>query len=349
MGRVEIGGRPHDLVTYVASDGRQSTLAFDAYSSLPRLYEYLYTRSATGDASFAAEFRDWESVGATRVPTRRVTYDAGFLSSDARFVEVDLEDPFAGLALGIPPGFVELETVEPEPAVVELAEGVHLLRNLPGGFNALFVAFEDHALVVEAPESDVPSGIAARVIETVRETLPDRPIRYVVLTHHHADHASGARTFLAEGAAVVTTPGNAAFVERLAAAPFTLAPDALARRRSPVRIEIVEDGRRVFEDPSRRVEVYDLGPIPHAEEMLVVHLPAERILYQSDLFNPVTPEGPEPIAYHDAWHGVDPEDTRHLLAYIREEGLDVERIVGSHGRVATLAELERGAESAPAE
>ena len=292
LGRTEIHGRPYDVVTYLASNGRPSTLAFDAASRLPTWYEYLYTRSMVGDASFAVEFGDYEPIGATRIPMRRITYNAGFVSSDARFVEVELENPFGGIALEVPEGFVELETVSAEPDVVALADGVYALRNLPGGYNTLFVAFEDHTLVVEAPESDVPSGIATQVVDAVRETLPGLPIRYVVLTHHHGDHASGARTFLAEGATVVTTPGNAAFVERLAAAHFTLEPDVLARNPQAVRIEIVEGGHRVLEDASRRVELHDVGPIPHAEEMLVVYLPEERILYQSELLNPVTPDGP---------------------------------------------------------
>ena len=343
LGRAEIYGRPHEVVTYVAANGRQSTLAFDAASRLPTFYEHLYTRSMVGDASFAVAFRDYEPVGATRVPMRRITYNAGFVSSDVQFVEVELEDPFGGIALEVPEGFVDLETVAAEPEVVRLADGVYVLRNLPGGFHTLFVAFEDHALVVEAPESDAPSGIAAQVVDAVRETLPGLPIRYVVLTHHHGDHASGARTFLAEGATVVTTPGNERFVERLAAAPFTLEPDALARSPRPARIELVEGGHRVLADAGRRVELHDVGPIPHAEEMLVVYLPEEQILFQSDLFNPVTPGGPEPVAYDDPWHGVDVEDTKRLLAFIRERELQVERIVGSHGRVGTLAELEDAA------
>ena len=339
LGRMEVAGRPQDVVTYVSSNGRQSTLALDAASRLPTLYEHLYTRSAVGDAGFGVEFADYETVGKTRVPMRRITYNAGFVSSDARFVEVVLDAPFSGLALEVPDGFVELETEVEEPRVVALTEGVYVLENLPGGFNTLFVAFEDHVLVVEAPESDAPSGIAEQVVDAVRETLPGLPIRYVVLTHHHADHASGARTFLAEGATLVTTPGNARFVERLAAAPFTLEPDALARSPRPVRVELVEGGHRVLADATRRVELYDVGPIPHAEEMLVVYLPGERILFQSDLFNPLTPGGPEPIGYDDPWHGVDVEDTERLLAFIREKELEVERIVGSHGRLARMAEL----------
>ena len=39
------------------------------------------------------------------------------------------------------------------------------------------------------------------------------------------------------------------------------------------------------EDAGRRVEVIDIGPSPHAEEMLVVYLPAERLLVQGDLLN----------------------------------------------------------------
>jgi glyoxylase-like metal-dependent hydrolase (beta-lactamase superfamily II) len=332
LGRVEVDGHREDLVTYVTPGGRQTTLAFDSDTHLPTRYEYLYTRSMTGDARFTAEFHDYQPVGGTQVPMRRITQNAGLVSSDARFVEIGFEeDPLAGRALEVPQGFVAIDAMTPELEVAHLAPDVYLARNLPGGYNALFVAFPDYVLVVEAPESDDRSGISEQLFHRVRETVPDKPIRYLVLTHHHGDHASGARTFVAEG--------NVGLLQRLVASPFTLAPDPLAKNPRPLRVELVDGERRVFEGAGRRVELYDVGPIPHAEEMLVAYLPAERILFQSDLFNPVTPQDREPIAYDDPWHGVDIEDTRALLAFIRTERLEVERIVGSHGRIGTMEEL----------
>ena len=77
--------------------------------------------------------------------------------------------------------------------------------------------------------------------------------------------------------------------------------------------------------------------------MVIAYLPEEKILFQSDLFNPISVNGPEPIEHDAPFHGVYDDNPARLYAKIRELGLDVRTIAGSHGRVATIEELTASA------
>ena len=61
--------------------------------------------------------------------------------------------------------------------------------------------FRDYIVVIEGPQSEAR---ASAIIAEAKRLIPNKPIRYVVNTHHHFDHASGLRTFVAEGATIVT-------------------------------------------------------------------------------------------------------------------------------------------------
>ena len=47
--------------------------------------------------------------------------------------------------------------------------------------------------------------------------MPNKPIKYLINTHHHFDHASGIRTYAAEGITIVTHEINRPYYERTAA------------------------------------------------------------------------------------------------------------------------------------
>jgi hypothetical protein len=101
-----------------------------------------------------------------------------------------------------------------------------------------------------------------------------------------------------------------------------------------LKIELVENKKRVFQDDKHVVELYDIGPNPHANEILVAYLPKEKILFQADLLN-AAPNGSIPIA-QDA--------TISFSERLEKLGLQVEKIYGVHGRPATPAELRASVE-----
>jgi flavorubredoxin len=132
----------------------------------------------------------------------------------------------------------------------------------------------------------------------------------------------------------VTTPGNIAYFEKMARATRTIDPDALTRNPRKPSIEAVQNKKRVFTDGNHTVEVYDIGPSPHAKEMLVVYLPQEKIIFQGDLL--ILPDGST----------VNPanETTVHFAEWLSKSGLAVDKIVGVHGRMGTTADLRRALE-----
>jgi hypothetical protein len=82
------------------------------------------------------------------------------------------------------------------------------------------------------------------------------------------------------------------------------------------------------------VELYDIGPNPHANEILVAYLPKQKILFQADMLNPA-PNGSIPIAQ---------DVTLSFNEKLQQLGLDVEKIYGVHGRAATPQELRTSVE-----
>jgi glyoxylase-like metal-dependent hydrolase (beta-lactamase superfamily II) len=215
----------------------------------------------------------------------------------------------------------------PEEATFDqVGPGVYLASGLAGGYRLLVADLGDHLAVMESPNG---SAQCERAIARIGQQFPGKPIRYVIPTHHHDDHAGGLRAFIAAGATVVTTRGNEAPFRQMAAAQYTIQPDEQSRVRKPVQFEFV-DRRKVLEGGGTRVEILDMGPGPHADEMLIAYLPASGFVFQGDLFN--TGGGSA-----DTWGNL---TTVHFAEWIGKSGLTVEKIGGTHSPVRTREELD---------
>jgi glyoxylase-like metal-dependent hydrolase (beta-lactamase superfamily II) len=209
---------------------------------------------------------------------------------------------------------------------------VFVIQNVAGqNQNTLAVAFKDYIVAVEAPGS---SAGADQVIERIKAAIPGKPIRYVAMTHHHGDHIGGLRSFIAEGATVVTTQANREVVEAMAAAPQL---DRLAKNPRKPEFLFVQRGKRVITDGSRTLELLDIGPNPHAREMVIAYLPKERIVFQGDLFF---------IPPNDAPAGPPQASTVSFAKKLQELRLGVDRIASVHGRTTTMDELNRAMQGA---
>ena len=98
-----------------------------------------------------------------------------------------------------------------------------------GAYNALAVEFADHILLFEpGPQNEAR---AQAIIAETKKVIPNKPIRYGVISHHHFDHTGGIAAVVDEGITIVTPPVNKAFLERALSAPRTLVGDALSKSR----------------------------------------------------------------------------------------------------------------------
>jgi glyoxylase-like metal-dependent hydrolase (beta-lactamase superfamily II) len=333
-----VNGKRYTVVTFTG----QNKAAVNGYIDDRNLVERVETRidnPVLGDMAFEAVYSDYKDFAGVKFPTRIVQRQGGHPVFDLTVSDVR---PNAAVSIqppqgrggapgggGAAPGGARAGATPSE----KLADGVYLIL---GGYAAVAVEFKDHLAIVESGQSNA-RGEA--VIAEAKRLVPNKPIRYIVNTHHHFDHSSGLRPLVAEGAAVVTHQINRAFYERVFTAPRTLNPDRLAKSPAKPTFETVTD-RKVLTDGNQTLELHHLQGNGHNAGFLVAWLPKERILIEADAYNPpADPSGPFPTPPSPY--------TVNLLENIERLRIDPARIIAVHypadGRVVTKAELMKAA------
>ncbi len=345
LGAADFQGRRHDRVDFRLPGEKSSVRLFlDAETRLLTKYEYAMDFPPYGDTTVEvvyAPYRRSERLG--WFPSGDAIKVGGRVYREVAYASVEVDSPRAAAQFELPDDLKQ--QVAAPGSVSEIARGVFLVNSL-GNLSPIFVEFKDFVLAVEAPTTyytldTVPadaqqpgaSSVSEEFIRKIKETVPGKPIRYLVVTHSHSDHAGGARAFIAEGATLLTTPGNRAFFERMAAATHALVPDRLAREPRPLKLETF-GARRVVTDGERTVELINTGANPHTAEGVVVHLPRERVVYQGDLF------------YFDGEATFPPRSRATVMPFFArwlvENKLAPERIYGAHDRsFATMEHVRR--------
>lgn len=327
-GKIDYDKRPHEVIDYVTNDGARLTLYIDQQTGLLSKFETLVTDPFAGDSVFETRFTGQRKVGKYIVPARRVNVLNGDITNDFGLADVAFNIELTPERFKLPEGFRAVTFPTPTP-VTKHADKIYTTS--AGGYNVLFVDFNDYIFVMETPGSD---RVSRQAIEQIKKTIPNKPIKYVAVTHHHDDHAGGIRTYMAEGATLIVAPGEEAFFRKVSAVRFSADPDTLTRKPGEPKFEPLQNGKRVLTDGTTTVEIYDIGKGPHAEEMLVAYFPDQKFIYQGDLLNRPS-NGDYPIA----------NDTSvHFLNWIDAKKLPVETTIPVHGPPTTIAEFRKAVE-----
>jgi len=328
LGKTDYDKRPHEVVDYVTNEGARLTLYIDQQTGLLSKYETLVTDSFSGDSLFETRFTGQRKVGKYIVPARRVNALNGDIINDFGLTDVAFNTELAPDSFKLPEGLRAITFPTPAP-VTKHADKIYTTS--AGGYNVLFVEFNDSIFVMETPGND---RVSLQAIEQIRKTIPNKPIKYVAVTHHHDDHAGGIRTYMAEGATLIVAPGEEAFFKKVSAVRFSADPDTLTRKPREPKFEPLQNGKRVLTDGTMTVELYDIGKGPHTEEMLVAYFPDQKLIFQGDLLNRPA-NGDAPIA----------NDTSvHFLNWIDAKKLPVEITIPVHGPPTTIAEFRKAVE-----
>jgi glyoxylase-like metal-dependent hydrolase (beta-lactamase superfamily II) len=254
------------------------SLYFDKKTNLLFKFEFSIDFPSMGESIAEYSFSDYRPhPHLIWFPANRSIKLNGNIWRTMNYKQVLVDSSQAETMLRLPP---ELEGfITPPGTVKEIAKGVYLVYRL-GGYQPMFVEFKDFVVAFEAPAAHPfledtpieslanPNALSEEFIAKIKQTIKDKPIKYVVPTHYHSDHAGGIRAFATENSTVLTTPGNKAFFEKFA-------PN--------MKVETFEN-KRTLSDGERIVDLINVGANPHTKENIVVYLPREKYLYQGDLF-----------------------------------------------------------------
>ena len=350
---VTVGGTSYPAVTYRAA-GQTFTVMFDRTSGLPARVRTLDYDNIWGDVTYDLVLADWQAVDGVQVARSQKYELNGRTVVDAKISEIRINAPVAADRMAIPAAFREgaagpadrnvpyqwvirrqfigayLDSDVPSfdrratgsLRLVELGPGIQHV--VGGSHNSLVVEMNDSVVVFDAPVSDWQSNWT---LSTIRAKYLGKPVKYLVLTHHHMDHAGGLRAYAAAGATLVVGKGTTEHYRRVLAAPYTRNPDLSPQDLSRTSIVEVAEKYSII-DSQREVQVYAIEPNPHAQGLLIGYVPDAKLAFATDIWSP---GGPLPDKLNPALAA--------LVAGVKKAGIQPAKFAGGHGSTGDYAPL----------
>lgn len=205
-----------------------------------------------------------------------------------------------------------------ETKKVEGTDNVYIFRN--GNHQAMFIVTPAGVIATDPVAYGRPTGGQTYLDEIKKVT--DKPVKYVIYSHHHFDHIAGGKAFKDAGAKFVAHR-NAK--KRLAAIkdPHTVVPDIGVGNRHVIRLG------------GTTLELLYLG-LNHSDSTLVMRLPKQKLIFVVDAIPVGTFPGRGMIDFY-------PRENEQFLK--RVMALDWERMIPGHpgqpgGRLGTKQDVQ---------
>jgi cyclase len=195
---------------------------------------------------------------------------------------------------------------------IQLKDDLYVIHNdfVPGNTTALIT--NDGVLLVDDKFDVDHAGIMAEL-----KKITDKPVKYVINTHHHPDHSGGNAKMQAMDVKVVASQEAR---EQMVVANLPGLPDI-----------VIEHHAHMFLG-GKNVALYHFGR-SHTNGDMVVLFPADRVLATGDMYTKGD-DLPELIDYSGGGSAVEwPGTLRSALQ------LDFDTVVPGHGPIATKQEM----------
>jgi glyoxylase-like metal-dependent hydrolase (beta-lactamase superfamily II) len=206
-----------------------------------------------------------------------------------------------------------------EAKKVDGTDNVYIFRN--GNHQSIFVVTKDGVIATDPVAYGRPTGGQAYVDEIKK--VSDKPIKYLIYSHHHFDHIAGGKAFKDAGARIIA---HKKAKDRLA---------VLKDPHTPLPDETVGDGGRTIKLGGTTLELKYVG-LNHSDSTLVLRLPKEKLLFVVDLI----PVGGFPGRGMIDFYPIEAEDgMKKIIA------MDWERLIPGHpgpnGRLGTKEDAQQ--------
>ncbi len=306
LGDTEIDEREYDVIGFSMTVGPAISLYFDKETRLLHRSERVFP----GFGLVEYEFKDYEDIAGMPFNRNFVLLLNGDVNLERAIVSVDVNEPLDDL-LVVDSDLEVIPELQPDAlSRQEIADDVWLIGG--NGTYAMFVDMGDYIFAAGG------TGGSPDRIDSLREVVGDKPIKYSMMTHHHFDHVMAVSDYESEGATIIASSAHEKIVRRAANDGEALA------------LKTVND-RMTLESADRRVDIIDIGPTAHTEHLLVAYLPDEGIMFEADHFS-LPRVGPIPPAV---------PSTQTFAEALGRQDIKVSKIVSAHSpRVATMDDLK---------
>lgn len=184
--------------------------------------------------------------------------------------------------LSMPPKYSLKEEIQEIPSITleKYSDHIYLLYLEHTDSKSLVVEFKDFILVAEAPLNSKNGDL---IIRKIKKNFPNKPIKYFVAGHYHPHYLGGVRSFIHEGATIITSIGDFDYLSFLAINPRTLQPDSLQLDRKILNIDILGENK-VITDGSYSMQIINIGEDSHhTKDYIIFYFPEEKIIFEGDL------------------------------------------------------------------
>ena len=189
----------------------------------------------------------------------------------------------------------------PRVETTQLSESLYTFRY--EGTRNIFLVTDEGVIA-----TDPISPEAAKAFRQEIAKVTDQPVRYVVYSHQHWDHILGGSVFKDEGATFISHQNCVShFFRRIH--PDLVLPDQVTQSNHKLIL-----GDRVL-------ELLYFGE-NHGDCLLVMHMPAERMIFVNDLVTP---------GFIGLGTLPDYEPGQYLRTLREIEALDFDEMIGGHG------------------
>ena len=318
------GGQKVTVLTFMA--GKNKVVGdVDAKGMVTKVETWI-PNPVLGDMLVETSYSDYKDFSGVKFPSHIVQKQGGWMTLDLNVTNA--KGNVADASLQVPDAVRSATPPAVRVVSTKLADGVWFLGG--GTHNSVLIEFKDYVAVVEAPNDENRSNA---VIAEVKNLVPSKPIKYLINTHHHFDHSGGLRTYVAEGATIITNEANKSFYEAAWKAPRTLMPDKLSQNPKKATFITYKD-KYVLTDENRTVELRRVENDNHNAYISYAYLPKEKILIEADDFTPPAPGAPPmvPVAMGFA---------NNFYDNLQRIKLDVVTIAPLHGNVAQWSDFPK--------
>jgi glyoxylase-like metal-dependent hydrolase (beta-lactamase superfamily II) len=324
-------------------------ILFDPGTHLPAAIRTRDDDNINGDSNYDLVLGDWKAIGGAKIASSLSYQINGVEVAKLNYKDIQANQSIAADAFNVPDAvktavkppatgnvpyqwvlrrlfltrFLDSDSVfYPANGGLKLVELAPNVQHVQGGTaNNLIVAMKDHLVIFDAPYGEAQSSM---VIDLAKKKYPGKPIKYLVLTHHHMDHTGGMRTYVAKGANVIVPAPDKAYFEKDVRVPHTLVVDELQKKpRKPV-IQEVKD-QMVLKDDTTEIRLFNI-PNPHVQGMLIGHVAPANVVWVTDL---VSPRGQIEKS----------EATVSVGDALRTAGISGATLAGGHGTTAKQADI----------